>query len=214
MKITHELLQAATLCSTDVALRVADPIDRAMATFGIAEPIDVAMFLAQTAHESSNFQRVREDLYYSNPRRLMVVWPKRFPSETFAIQYIRNPEKLANYVYCNRLGNGDIASGDGSRFIGRGYIQVTGRANYAAFSQDARIAASTNPALLELPSNAALSAAWFLAKHGFSAMALAGDYRGITVKLNGALVGYEDGNDWGNDDRVERLATAKRALGL
>lgn len=97
---------------------------------------NLVMFLAQTAEESGRFTRYVEDLDYSE-QRLMVVWPSRF-DESNASEYAFQPEKLANLVYADRLGNGDTASGDGWKFRGRGFIQLTGKnlyQQYATFIQ-------------------------------------------------------------------------------
>jgi putative chitinase len=104
-------------------------LDEAMERFEIHTPERMAAFLAQIAHESSEFRRLVESLNYTGSR-LMKVWPKRFQTLEKANEYARQPEKLANYVYAKRLGNGDVASGDGWRYRGRGLIQLTGRANY------------------------------------------------------------------------------------
>lgn len=95
----------------------------------IDDPNDVAAFLAQLAVESLELNRVQENLHYRG-ERLMAVWPKRFPTLAIANDYASNPEKLANFVYANRMGNGSPESGDGYRFRGRGPIQLTGKTNY------------------------------------------------------------------------------------
>jgi len=104
---------------------------------GIDTPKKIAHFLSQVGSESGGFKIAVENMSYTAPR-LMVVWPKRFKTLEFAKQYERNPQKLANFVYANRMGNGDAASGDGYRFRGRGLIQITGRdmyTNIGAFTQ-------------------------------------------------------------------------------
>src|ERR1041385_1279298 len=106
-------------------------LDRAMEEFSIDTPLRKAAFLAQVAYESSELRRLVENLNYS-AAGLRSTWPKRFPSDALARAYARQPERIANYVYANRLGNGDVASGDGWRFRGRGLLQVTGRSNYTA----------------------------------------------------------------------------------
>ena len=101
--------------------------------FGITTNLRLAHFLAQCALESSGFTAIVENLSYS-AQRLLQVFPKYFrgvdPND-----YARNPEKIGNRVYANRMGNGDEASGDGFKFRGRGYIQLTGKNNYTSFSQ-------------------------------------------------------------------------------
>lgn len=96
----------------------------------------VASILGNVYHECK-MKPLEESLYYT-AKRMTQVWPSRFKSISAANPYARNPKKLANNVYANRIGNGNEASGDGYRFRGRGYIQITGRANYAKFGLDAR----------------------------------------------------------------------------
>ena len=101
--------------------------------FGITNPLRMAHFLAQCSHESINFTAVRENLNYS-AKALMGTFKKYFPTMELALAYERKPEKIGNKVYANRMGNGNEASGDGFKFRGRGYIQLTGKVNYKAFS--------------------------------------------------------------------------------
>src|SRR5687767_14886820 len=96
-----------------------DALNPALAQFEITTPPRIAAFLAQVALESMEFSHLVENLNYS-AKRLMVVWPRRFPTLAAASPYARNPERLANHVYAKRLGNGDATSGDGWRFRGRG----------------------------------------------------------------------------------------------
>lgn len=162
MNITAELLVCSGLADQVTADKVAPGLDEACARFEITEPVQIAQFLAQCSHESGKFKYVEEGLFYSNPERLMAVWPKRFPTLESAQPYAKNPSGLANKVYADRMGNGDEASGDGHAFCGRGYIQLTGRSNYTAFSQ--AIGAPEilqNPKMVADPQYAALSAAWF-----------------------------------------------------
>lgn len=105
----------------------------ALEKFNISNKERVASFLSQIAHESGQFNTLEENLFYSAPR-LRKVWPKRFPTLAFAQKYEKNPEKLGNYVYANRMGNGPTSSGDGYKYRGRGLIQLTGRSNYVSVS--------------------------------------------------------------------------------
>jgi putative chitinase len=102
-----------------------------MEKFNIKTPLRLCHFLAQCAHESANFTALRENLNYS-AKGLQSIFGKYFTTEAIAKQYERNPEKIANKVYGNRMGNGDEASGDGYKFRGRGFIQLTGKDNYKA----------------------------------------------------------------------------------
>ena len=107
-------------------------IPEAAATFAITTNLRLAHFLAQCALESTNFTAVVENLNYS-AQRLLQVFPKYFRNVDVNV-YARNPRRIGNRVYANRMGNGDEASGDGYEFRGRGYIQLTGKNNYQAFS--------------------------------------------------------------------------------
>jgi putative chitinase len=95
-------------------------------------PVQAAHFFAQTAHESGNFKAFSENLNYSEDG-LLRVFPKYFDAIK-ARQYSRQPERIANRVYANRMGNGDEASGDGWRYKGRGALQLTGKSNYKDFA--------------------------------------------------------------------------------
>jgi putative chitinase len=106
---------------------------RAAMKFYKFTPARAAHFFAQTAHESGNFKAFSENLNYG-VTGLLSIFKKYFPTETKALGYERKPEKIANLVYANRMGNGDEASGDGYKFRGRGALQLTGKDNYKAFA--------------------------------------------------------------------------------
>jgi putative chitinase len=156
-------------------------------------------FLAQTGFESSQFNRLVESLYYKSAARLMKVWPKRFPTEAAAQPYVADEERLGNFVYANRLGNGDAASGDGYLFRGRGIIQITGRSNYAAAGKVLGLDLVAHPELLIDPRNAAMSAAWFWKSRGLNELADdrtddndLEDFRKITFLINGGYQGLAE----------------------
>lgn len=133
----------------------AEALEAAMTAHGIDTWQRRAAFLAQISVESGQLRATVENLNYS-AARLMVVWPRRFPTLEAATPYANAPEALANNVYANRLGNGNAASGDGWRFRGRGLMQVTGRSNYRAVGFEA------NPEALAEPATAAdTAAAWW-----------------------------------------------------
>jgi len=166
------------------------------AGYGIDTPLRRAHFLAQVAHESGGFRRLVENLSYG-AAGLVSTWPSRFTKDT-APAYARQPERIANKVYANRLGNGDEASGDGWRYRGRGYIQLTGKANYAEYShrvfRDDRLV--RDPGLAAQPETAAkLAGAYWQAK-GLSALADADDLKTITRRINGGLIGLADRAKW------------------
>lgn len=198
-------LVRATGCTRSNAERFAEHIGRAMREFRILDPRHQAHFIAQIAHESARFTRLVENLNYSW-QALMRVWPSRFPSESFAKQYHRIPEKIANYVYASRLGNGPPSSGDGWRYRGRGLIQITGRFNYARTSSGIGVDVVTEPDRLLEPREAARSAAWYWTEHDCGLCVDEDDIRGLTRRINGGLNGLSD--------RIELTKRAIEAFGV
>ena len=182
-----------------------EALNAAMEEFDINTPLRLAAFLAQTAHESKNFSKREEELSYS-AERLKVVWPARFPDLAKAQQYARNPEKLANFTYGNRNGNGPEASGDGWKYRGRGFIQITGRANYQACGDGLGIDLVEGPEKLLQPDLAFRSAAWFWSSHKLNPLADVGDIKKITRVINGGVVGL--------DERLKLYNKIKKLLGV
>ena len=164
------------------------------AKFGIDTPLRLAHFLAQCGHESGGFRLTQENLNYS-AKGLNGIFKKYFPTEAAAAPYNRNPQKIANKVYSNRMGNGTEASGDGYKFRGRGYIQLTGKDNYTAFGKSIGVDMTVNPDLVA-SQYALLSAAWFFTKNGLHKMADGGAtdavVTSITKRVNGGTIGLAD----------------------
>ena len=162
--------------------------------FGITTPLRLAHFLAQCSHESGDFKAVRENLNYS-AEGLRKIFGKYFPTDALAAQYARQPEKIANKVYANRMDNGDEASGDGWKFRGRGYIQLTGKHNYTKFGEAIGEDIPSNPDLVA-EKYPLLSAAWFWSSNGLNALADKGaseaEVTTITKRVNGGTIGLED----------------------
>lgn len=150
-----------------------------------------AAFVAQIAHESGGFNFVKENLNYGSAG-LMNTFKKYFPSKDIADQYQRQPEKIANRVYANRMGNGDEASGDGYRFCGRGLIQLTGRNNYTKFANDLGISVEDTVAYLETPAGAVSSAGWFWDQNNLNQYCDKNDFVTLTKRINGGTIGLED----------------------
>jgi putative chitinase len=159
--------------------------------YEITTPQRAAAFLAQVAHESGGFNFTKENLNYS-AKGLMTTFKKYFPSEELAKQYERQPVKIANRVYANRMGNGPEESGDGSRFKGRGLIQLTGRANYTKFAEDLGIPVEECVAYMETPQGAVASAGWFWDNNGLNKYCDSGDFVTLTKRINGGTIGLED----------------------
>lgn len=166
-------------------------IIKAMDLFNINTPLRQAAFLAQCAHESREFTVTEENLNYS-AERLLKVFPRYFKSLEQATLYARNPRAIASYVYANRMGNGPESSGDGFRYRGRGYIQLTGHDNYMQYAAATASDALNNPDLVSGPDGAALSAGWFWSKNGLNLLADKDDFLGITRRVNGGLNGLEE----------------------
>ena len=182
-------------CGIDAgtAAQFEEPLSAAMLSFSINTKKRRAAFLAQAAHESNEFTRLQEDLFYTTPERLLRVFKGRFDGLADAAQYLRQPEKLANRVYSNRLGNGDESSGDGWRFRGRGLFQLTGRANYMAAGDALGTDYKVNPDLVAEPPDAAFTAAWFWAVGGMNVLADNDQIDTITRRINGpAMLGADE----------------------
>lgn len=164
------------------------------AKFQINTPLRLAHFLAQCGHESAGFKATSENLNYS-AKGLMGIFKKYFPTEALANAYQRNPQKIANKVYANRMANGDEASGDGYKFRGRGYIQLTGRDNYTQFGKAIGEDIVSNPDVVS-GKYALLSAAWFWSKNGLNKLADGGSTDAvvttITKRVNGGTIGLAD----------------------
>lgn len=164
------------------------------AKFEINTPLRLAHFLAQCGHESGGFRLTKENLNYS-AKGLNGTFKKYFPTLDSAVPYERKPEKIANKVYGGRMGNGPESSGDGAKFCGRGYIQLTGKDNYTAFGKSINEDMSANPDKVA-SSYALLSAAWFFNKNGLHKMADGGAsdavVTSITKRVNGGTIGLAD----------------------
>lgn len=159
--------------------------------FSIDTPLRKAHFLAQVAHESGGLQFTQENLNYS-AQGLRSVFGKYFPTIEIANSYARKPEKIANRVYANRMGNGSEASGDGWKYRGRGLIQLTGKENYQKFSQENGVDCVKNPDLLLQPEMALTSACWFWKKRNLNEFADKDDIIMITKRINGGTNGLND----------------------
>lgn len=157
---------------------------------GIIKPLDVCMFIAQTGHESADYNVLSENLNYSQ-QGLRKVFPKYFPDDHTAWRYARQPQWIASRVYAGRMGNGSEQSQDGWKYRGRGILQVTGKSNYLACSKslfgDDRLL--QNPDLLLDSTNAILSACWFWRVNGLSKFSE--DIRKATKIINGGYKGLE-----------------------
>jgi putative chitinase len=162
--------------------------------FELNTPLRLAHFLAQAGHESGGFKLVNENLNYG-AKGLLGIFKKYFPTEAKAKEYERKPEKIANLVYGSRMGNGAETTGEGYKFRGRGYIQLTGKDNYKAFD------AVVTESIIDSPDLVAtkyplLSAAWFFHKNGLHKIADKGATDAVitevTKRVNGGTIGLPD----------------------
>lgn len=169
-------------------------IPSVMESFGVNTPLRLAHFLAQCGHESGGFRLTQENLNYS-AKGLMGIFKKYFPTQALADAYARKPEKIANKVYGGRMGNGLEATGEGYKFRGRGYIQLTGKQNYTAFDLVVEDDILANPDLVS-SKHALSSAAWFWKKNGLNLIADTGSssevVTKITKRVNGGTIGLPD----------------------
>lgn len=168
-----------------------------------------AHFFAQTAHESGNFKAFTENLNYG-AAGLRSVFGKYFPTAELAAEYERQPEKIANLVYANRMSNGDEASGDGWKYRGRGALQLTGKANYQAFADFLQ-----KPEIMEDPDLVATvysfeSAIFFFEKNGLWKICDEGVSEDTIVKLTKRI----NGGTHGLQDRTEKTMKFAEMLGI
>ena len=159
--------------------------------YEINTPKRIAAFMAQCGHESGGFVFLSENLNYS-AQGLMRVFPKYFPDQATATAYARNPEKIANRVYANRMGNGNEASGEGFKFRGRGLIQVTGKDNYFWFASSLSITPEEAAEYMQTFEGAAQSACWYWENTSLNKLADAGDILTMTKRINGGTIGLAD----------------------
>jgi putative chitinase len=157
--------------------------------YGLTTKLRIAHFMAQIEHESG-LKPISENLNYS-AQRLVDVFPKYFKNRIEATPYARRPEKIANRVYANRMGNGTYETGEGWKYRGRGFIQITGKENYHRLSNDNDIDFLHNPDLLLEEPNAMISALWFWKIKGLNKFADANDILTITKRINGGINGLE-----------------------
>jgi len=172
--------------------------------FGIDTTARQASFIGQCSHECNNFRTLEENLNYK-AEALMRLWSKRFPTIEIANQYAKNPQKIANKVYADRMGNRDEASGDGYRFRGRGCIQLTGHANYFHAGGACGMDFVMQPDLVATPQYAAMTAGWFWSTHGLNQFADSQDYTTMTKRINGGTIGLEE--------RIAKIQSVLRVLG-
>jgi len=187
--ITEDILRALAPTNKNIAQWV-EPMNDILPQYSIETPERIAAFLAQTAHESAGFTAVRENLNYS-AQALVRTWPSRFNSAT-AGEYARKPEKIANKVYANRMGNGDESSGDGWRYRGRGLIQTTGKTNYLKLADHLNKSLEETIKFCETIEGAIVSACFYWVSNSLNSIADRGDMTTLTKRINGGTIGLSD----------------------
>ena len=184
-------MTADDLTSLGIDAEWLEPLRAVFDRYDMHTPQRQAAFVGQCAHESHNFKILEENLNYS-AAGLHATWPTRFPTLESAQAYHRQPEKIANKVYANRMGNGDEASNEGWLYHGRGLIQLTGKSNYTLAGDALLVDFVYSPDLVLAPKYAALTAGWFWSKNGLNRLADTGSWEAITRKINGGILGLED----------------------
>jgi putative chitinase len=159
--------------------------------YEIDTPQRLAAFLAQTAHESGGYRAIKENLNYK-AESLCKVWPRYFPDMATAKAYEKQPERIANRAYGNRMGNGPEESGDGWKYAGKGLIQLTGKDNYTRYAQSLEISVEEASEHLTTFEGCVQSAAWFWEANNLNQWADKGDILTLTKRINGGTIGLED----------------------
>jgi putative chitinase len=173
--------------------------------YEINTPQRIASFIAQCAHESGEFRFLTENLNYK-AESLLKVFPKYFKDMGTAKAYEKKPEKIANKIYADRMGNGNEASGDGWRYRGRGLIQLTGKTNYTWFAASLEISPEEAAEYTQTFEGAAQSACWFWETNKLNEWADKGDILTMTKRINGGTIGLED--------RIKHYEHALHVLGV
>lgn len=196
------MISVEKLHALGIGAEWSEPLTTTFVKFGMVSPKEQASFIGQASHESGHFKLLEENLNY-RAETLMKLWPKRFPTMDEANKYARNPQLIANHIYCNRMGNRDEASGDGYRFRGRGLFQLTGHDNYWHAGQALGQDFVMHPELVATPMFAALTAGWFWQTHGCAK--LVDNPEQMCKRINGGLIGLQD--------RIAQSAKALQILG-
>ena len=184
--ITSEQLQ-----KLGISVDWCDVLNVLMPKYDIDSPQRIAAFIAQCSHESGHFEKLVENLNYG-AKGLVMTWPKRFTTPELANKYARQPEMIANFVYANRLGNGDESSGDGWKYRGRGLIQLTGKYNYQSFANSIEMNLEDVIGHLETKQGAAEAACFFWTNNKLNSYADVGDIKGMTKVINGGYIGLPE----------------------
>lgn len=217
MKITREILgkimpnagkniQANKNFKEYAVEKIVEYLNRYAEEFGITTPLRWAHYLAQIAHESGELRYTEENLNYS-AEGLLKIFGKYF-NKANVNAYARQPQKIANRVYANRMGNGNELSGEGWKYRGRGIIQLTGKSNYTEYKKYCGFDVVREPELIAKPVGAIRSSMWYWSKNGLNKLADQNLSLEISRKVNGS------NKPNGLEDRLKYLDRAKKALGI
>lgn len=202
------MLNADHLKKMHIGEEWVDALNETFDRFQIDTPMRQASFIGQCGHECGQFKVLEENLNY-RAATLLKLFP-RTPKRTWgftteeAAAYERQPKKIANRIYGNRMNNRDESSGDGWRFRGRGCIQLTGSANYHHASKALGVDFIMEPDLVSTPKYAAMTAGWFWNTHKINQYADVQDWIMMTKKINGGTIGL--------DDRIKHIMQALQIL--
>ena len=190
------MVNAEQLRQLKIDPALVDPFNETFQRFGIVTPAQQASWIGQCGHECGNFRIMEENLNYRAPTllKLFPKTPKRqwgfTPEEAAA--YEKQPVRISNRIYGNRMGNRDEASGDGFRFRGSGFLQLTGHSNFYHAGQALGVDFVMQPELVRTPMYAAQTAGWFWQTHKLNQYADSGDILTMTKRINGGTIGLED----------------------
>lgn len=162
--------------------------DQVVDEFELRAPNRLAMWVAQCGFESESFNVLREAMSYRTVAQLRAVFPREFPTDDAAQRYVMNPAGLANFIYANKNGNGDVASGDGLKYRGGGLIQLTGRENYKKVGEALSLDLEQRPVQIIIEKTAARTAAFFWKQNDLNAAADEGDFDYTTRRINGSAM--------------------------
>jgi len=195
------MITAEKLHALGIGAEWVEPLEATFQKFGIDDLPKQAAFIGQCSHESGHFKKLEENLNYSADTLNRLFGHKFKPGEIE--QYAHQPQRIANRIYSNRMGNRDEASGDGWLYHGRGIIQLTGHDNFWHFGQSVGMDFVRDPNPVAQPMYAAMSGGWFWATHGCNPLAESENWEGLTRRINGGTFGLQ-----------ERIALTKQALDI
>lgn len=190
------MVNAEQLKKMHIDPSLADAFNETFDRFGINSPVQQASWIGQCGHECGNFRILEENLNY-RAATLLKLFP-RTPKRTWgftpeeAAAYEKQPQRIANRIYGNRMGNRDEASGDGWRFRGSGFLQLTGHSNFFHAGKALGEDFVMQPELVRTPKYAAMTAGWFWQTHKLNQYADSRDFLMMTKKINGGTIGLDD----------------------